>query len=248
MEIDLQCKNKFCIVLYLKLTRFHDDQWTITQIAGGGKSRWIITRALPRGSARATRDIVHRSPHRVALCTPPAWWQRTRTGQLHPNWDALTPLASPHSCPIPWSMVCRTPCLSPQSPKLTNPKLDSLVLSLNPASASGTLPWRSQGSSTTSGPVSGWAASTGRHFGACCQVEDVCSPGKCPGFIFASWGSTAGWRTAGGLGPKRARCSALRGKCPTARQPAALPGECSYQGCSWAWRSQCFPPNRWRDA
>lgn len=51
-----------------------------------------------------------------------AWWQRTRTEQLHPNWDALTPLTSPHSCPIPWSTVCRTPCLSPQSPKLTNPK------------------------------------------------------------------------------------------------------------------------------
>lgn len=42
MEINLHSKNKFCIVLYLKVTRCPDDQWTLAQIAGEGKSRWII--------------------------------------------------------------------------------------------------------------------------------------------------------------------------------------------------------------
>lgn len=51
MEIDLHCKNKFCIVLYLQVTCCHDDQWTLTQIAGKGKSRRIIICVFPRGSA-----------------------------------------------------------------------------------------------------------------------------------------------------------------------------------------------------
>lgn len=120
MEIDLHCKNKFCIVLYLKVTRFHDDQWTITQIAGKGKSCWIIICVLPRGSARvicSSGPLWQWSPSGATPSAPSVQPNRgssaPRLPKLHTKGDILgdasTPPASPHSCPTPCSEVLKTP-------------------------------------------------------------------------------------------------------------------------------------------